>query len=84
MQTSKHRLIGGAVGALLSAAALFAAGSASAEGYRDYKAQRDYVRTAPVKDCTRVNGRWGYYGNPWCTPAEQDRFDRWSAARWAR
>ncbi len=31
---------------------------------------------APVKDCTRLNGRWGYYGNPWCTKAEQDAWDR--------
>jgi hypothetical protein len=36
---------------------------------------------APVKDCTRLNGRVGYYANPWCTPAEQDRFDRWDAKR---
>jgi hypothetical protein len=30
----------------------------------------------PMKDCTRVNGRFGYYGNPWCTPAEQRAWDR--------
>lgn len=35
----------------------------------------------PVKDCTRHNGRVGYYGNPWCTPAEQARWDRWEARR---
>jgi len=35
----------------------------------------------PIKDCTRLNGRWGYYGNPWCTPAEQLRWDRWDARR---
>ncbi len=50
---------------------------ASAKGYRGYKAIRD----APVKDCTRVNGRYGYYGNPWCTRAEQARWDRWEASR---
>lgn len=33
------------------------------------------------KDCTRYNGRWGYYGNPWCTPAEQRAFDIWDARR---
>jgi hypothetical protein len=38
-------------------------------------------RDAPVKDCTRFNGRFGYYDNPWCTPAEQARFDRWQANR---
>ena len=36
---------------------------------------------APLKDCTRLNGRWGYYGNPWCSPAEQLRWDRWDAQR---
>ncbi len=50
---------------------------ASAEGYRVYKASRD----APIKDCTRLNGRFGYYGNPWCTPAEQARWDRWSSQK---
>lgn len=35
----------------------------------------------PPKDCTRFNGRWGYYGNPWCTPTEQRAFDRWEADR---
>lgn len=42
-------------------------------------AKRKSARTwqaAPVKDCTRLNGRWGYYGNPWCTKAEQDAWDR--------
>jgi hypothetical protein len=59
----------------LTAAAL--AAPAGAEGYRVYKATRD----APIKDCTRINGRFGYYGNPWCTPAEQARWDRWSAEK---
>jgi len=36
---------------------------------------------ALFKDCTRLNGRWGYYGNPWCTPSEQLRWDRWDARR---
>jgi len=63
----------------ITAAALLA--PASAKGYRGYKATRD----TPVKDCTRINGRYGYYGNPWCTPAEQARWDRWSAGkRWVR
>ena len=35
----------------------------------------------PVKDCTRVNGRWGYYENQWCTPAEQQAWDRAEARR---
>lgn len=37
------------------------------------------IYRAPLKDCTRFAGRYGYYGNPWCTPAEQERWDRWEA-----
>jgi hypothetical protein len=66
---------------VIAAAAAALAGPASAEGYRGYKVARD----APVKDCTRINGRYGYYGNPWCSPREQARWDRWSAGRrWVR
>ena len=36
---------------------------------------------SPPKDCTKVNGRNGYYGNPWCTEAEQRQWDRYDAAR---
>jgi len=39
---------------------------------------------APLKDCTRVNGRYGYYGSPWCTPAEQKRWDVWDSRRQRR
>jgi hypothetical protein len=35
----------------------------------------------PLKECTRINGRMGYYASPWCTPAEQVRWDRWEAQR---
>ena len=73
-----HRVLSICVVAIAAAALL---APASATGYRGYKATRD----APVKDCTRINGRYGYYGNPWCTPAEQARWDRWSAGkRWVR
>lgn len=34
-----------------------------------------------VKDCARINGRFGYYGNPWCTQAEQDAWDRATSRR---
>lgn len=40
-----------------------------------------WQQAAPVKDCTRLNGRFGYYGNPWCTRAEQDAWDRATARR---
>jgi hypothetical protein len=39
---------------------------------------------APLKDCTRFNGRHGYYGNPWCSPAEQALWDKWEARRFTR
>lgn len=69
----------------LGLAAVLVAAPASAEGYRGHKAHRDYARAAPIKDCTRLNGRFGYYANPWCTAAEQARWDRWSARkRWLR
>jgi hypothetical protein len=41
---------------------------------RDRKAA-DAVLRPPLKDCTRFNGRIGYYGNPWCTEAEQRAWD---------
>jgi hypothetical protein len=62
--------------ALVIAAFAMPYASADARG----KAPRVYA-DAPVKDCTRLNGRWGYYGNPWCSPAEQLRWDRWDARR---
>jgi len=62
----------------LSVASAFAAPAES----RSRKSVRAYQ--APVKDCTRFNGRWGYYGNPWCTLAEQQAFDRAEARRLAR
>jgi len=77
-----HRRFGGA---LLLLAALSVAGAASAGDYRWRQSARADVREAPIKDCTRINGKYGYYGNPWCTPAEQARWDRWSARRsWGR
>ena len=49
-----------------------------------YDASRQVASTARLKNCTRLNGRMGYYGNPWCTPAEQARWDRWDARRTQR
>ncbi len=43
-------------------AALLASATAAMAG-----ASRKPVRAAAVKrDCTPINGRFGYYGNPWC------------------
>lgn len=76
-----HRGIGSI---LLVLAALSVAAPALAESGRQQKPQRAWVQEAPVKDCTRLNARFGYYGNPWCTPAEQERWDRWDASRTVR
>lgn len=29
----------------------------------------DRKRRLPARDCTPLNGRFGYYGNPWCEHA---------------
>ena len=70
-------------GVLLLAIAAMATPSL-AKSYKSSKVQRPVVREAPLKDCTRVNGRWGYYGNLWCTPAEQLAWDRAEARRLGR
>ncbi len=55
-----------------------------AKGGRANGAGQPSLRHAPLKDCTRVNGRYGYYGNPWCNRLEQLRWDRWEARRRVR
>jgi hypothetical protein len=67
----------------LSATAAVSAQALAAE-LEKYDASRQIASNAPVKKCTRINGRMGYYGNPWCTPAEQARWDRWDARRTQR
>lgn len=66
---------------LIGLAAFSLAAAAHAGDTRAHKPDKKTVREAPPKDCTRFNGRIGYYGNPWCTPAEQARWDKWSAQR---
>ena len=39
------------------------------------------ARPAPIKDCTRFNGRFGYYGNLWCTEREQLIWDLHTSGR---
>jgi hypothetical protein len=63
------------VGLVAFLTAILATSAANAD-----KARR-YNTDPPIKDCTRINGRWGFYGNFWCTPAEQLRWDRWQARR---
>ena len=74
-----------AAGALMSVTVFVVAGAAQAGTYGERQAsQGKYVREAPVKDCTKINGRYGFYGNPFCTPQEQARFDRWQARQLRR
>ncbi|HPG89159.1 MAG TPA: hypothetical protein PLD46_05865 [Hyphomicrobium sp.] len=47
--------------AVLTTAALAAGLVASAEA-----GQRRVKATPAPRDCTPINGRYGYYGNPWC------------------
>lgn len=53
-------------------------GLAASFGNSDAVAGHSGVR---VKDCTPYNGRFGYYGNPWCSAAEQLRWERREARR---
>lgn len=62
--------------ALMLAAALAVPAGAGSRNVRAWQ--------APVKDCTPFNGRFGYYGNPWCTPAEQRAWERATSRRPAR
>jgi len=66
---------------LVALAVIAAVLAASAEARDKYRSK---IVEPPLKDCTRINGQWGYYGNPWCTPAEQLRWDRWGARRSGR
>jgi hypothetical protein len=60
----------GFICALIMVTALVGMASASDAGSR--------ARYAPhLKNCRRYNGPWGFYGNIWCTPAEQRRWDRY-------
>jgi hypothetical protein len=61
-------------------AAMLLVPASLAEGKR-VKLPRAADESAPIKDCTRFNARFGYYGNPWCSVAEQQRWDRWEASR---
>ena len=65
---------------IVAFAAMLLVPASLAESQRPTAAREAETRSPP-KDCTRFNGRFGYYGNPWCTPAEQQRWDRWEANR---
>ena len=55
--------------------------SEARQGRQHAPATRQTVVEPPKKDCTRMNARTGYYANPWCTPQEQERWDRWESRR---
>jgi hypothetical protein len=55
--------------------------TAHADGKRSSAGGEPALRQTALKDCTRLNGRVGYYGNPWCTPAEQRAWDLRDARR---
>lgn len=65
-------------------AQLLWATGAWAKDVRAYEAGPLSSRHRPIKDCTRLNGRYGYYGNPWCSRSEQLRWDRRTARQRAR
>jgi len=70
---------------VLNIAMLLAAGLMLVDPVEAGAGGRRYERQdTPVKDCTRWNGTYGYYGNQWCSRAEQIAFDRWDAQRQAR
>jgi hypothetical protein len=37
-----------------------------ADNTRHHKARRTWHNERVERDCTPINGRFGYYGNPWC------------------
>lgn len=57
------------------------AGHAAEQRRAQENAPGQAVQERPAKDCTRLNSRYGYYANPWCTEAEQERWDRLEARR---
>lgn len=49
--------------------------------------QNPKLRPRPARDCTPLNGRYGYYGNPWCDtgssrPPDIDFRDRQRGRGW--
>lgn len=78
---AQTRLLAGACTAAVAVIALSVLPLHAAAERPKNSGLRQSASAQPVKECIRFNGRHGYYGNPWCTLAEQDRWDRWEAAR---
>jgi hypothetical protein len=66
---------------VLVALAFLLTEAASAGDVRTRETVRSGLRLAAPKDCTPYNGRFGYYGNPWCTAAEQRAWEIHTARR---
>lgn len=66
-------------GAALAAIALTIGGCADQSQQALVLGQAETAK--PPKDCTRYNGTFGFYGNRWCTAAEQEAWDRWEASQ---
>lgn len=84
MRTISMKAIGAAVLAALGFVAMCAIPALGGHRTSAPSYHRHDTGYRALKDCTRVNGRYGYYGNPWCSAAEQAAFDRWDARRRAR
>jgi hypothetical protein len=56
------------VAAFSAGSLLVASAPVSASKARTAQAKHAWQKPKPrrVRDCTPVNGRYGYYGNPWC------------------
>jgi hypothetical protein len=53
---------------LLTAALTALVGSSFALAHqpKHSKAKQSWHKSRADRDCTPINGRYGYYGNPWC------------------
>jgi hypothetical protein len=38
----------------------------AATAHAEARSQKPHSAHAPRRDCVPINGRFGYYGNPWC------------------
>ena len=50
----------------LAAAMLFAFAAATTATAGKSRSHANKWSTSHKRDCTPINGRYGYYGNPWC------------------
>jgi len=71
--------------AVVFVTAMSVAGEAANAGARHARGTaRAADSQAPARDCTRFNGRYGYYGNLWCDERQQRQWDLWVDPRRVR